>query len=315
MSQTFSQSASTPKIERLVWVLFAVGFLVFILATAWALLRSGLFAEKETVNLFSDHADGLSVGMNVEFNGFPIGRVHKFSLREDGNVTVSLAIDAAQMRWLNGSTRFELQTPLIAIGGGGSKIIIVRDSTDSTPFSHDTIHHLVRPSFMAELNQRIEALWPKIEEFINRLSDDEREGSIQGILASAESTLTKFNTTLKRLNEHATPMEFLLGAQAEKSVQEILLETRDLVADVRAKIISGQEGSVVQLLSTADQAIAALIPTLHNLRDLSGSLAAESPRIGDILSETEESIIQVRLRLNELLNKLGGGPAEPIPLP
>ncbi|MCD8482060.1 MAG: MCE family protein [Verrucomicrobia bacterium] len=109
------QDSPQRKVERLVWLIFSIGCLVFMLATGLALIRSGMFSDKEIVKLLSDHASGLSIGMNVEFNGFPIGRVQNFMLRDDGNVTVVLAMDADQMRWLNGSTRFELQTPPCSI--------------------------------------------------------------------------------------------------------------------------------------------------------------------------------------------------------
>ncbi|MCD8482059.1 MAG: hypothetical protein LR015_04915, partial [Verrucomicrobia bacterium] len=154
---------------------------------------------------------------------------------------------------------------------------------DSSPFSQDTIHTLVRPSFMADLNQRIEKLLPDIENLIARLSDDQREGSISSLLATTEVTIASLGRVLESLEQKDSPLEFLIGAESGQTVQDILLEAHELIADVRTKVISGEQGSIVQVLSTVDATIAAILPSLQHLQEFSAGLQ-RSPRIGDILT-------------------------------
>src|SRR5439155_26153128 len=59
-------------------VMVAAGFTIF------ALYSRGVFEATQRLTLVSDNAEGVSLGMDLTFSGFPIGRVERISLGDDG---------------------------------------------------------------------------------------------------------------------------------------------------------------------------------------------------------------------------------------
>ena len=61
-------------------------------ATLYLLYARGAFETTQTLVLTSDDSEGVTVGMDMTFSGFPIGRVSKLELAPDGNVRIVVAV-------------------------------------------------------------------------------------------------------------------------------------------------------------------------------------------------------------------------------
>src|SRR5438132_47628 len=59
-------------------LMVAVGFVVYVL------YARGVFEARQRLTLVADNAEGVSIGMDLTFSGFPIGRVNRMALDEDG---------------------------------------------------------------------------------------------------------------------------------------------------------------------------------------------------------------------------------------
>jgi phospholipid/cholesterol/gamma-HCH transport system substrate-binding protein len=63
--------------------------------------------------LITDNAEGISVGTDLTFSGFPIGRVRRITLRDDGKVRISVRIPVSEAKWLRESSVFVIEVPLV----------------------------------------------------------------------------------------------------------------------------------------------------------------------------------------------------------
>ena len=97
-------TAAQARAERRLQVRAAL----LLLATVALLVCSGLylmwirgaFEETQRLILLSDDAEGVQVGMDMTFAGFPIGRVRSFGLGEDARVRIVVDVPVKDIKWL-----------------------------------------------------------------------------------------------------------------------------------------------------------------------------------------------------------------------
>src|SRR5437868_9332185 len=80
---------------------------------AYVLYERGTFEQTQRLRLIADNAEGISVGTDLTFSGFPIGRVRRITLREDGKVRISVRVPASEAKWLRESSIFVIDVPLV----------------------------------------------------------------------------------------------------------------------------------------------------------------------------------------------------------
>jgi len=88
-------------------ILVAGGFLLYVL------FARGVFEQTQRVILIADNAEGVRVGMDLTFSGFPIGTVRRITLRDDGKVRISVRVPVTEAKWLRQSSVFVLDVPLV----------------------------------------------------------------------------------------------------------------------------------------------------------------------------------------------------------
>ena len=95
-----------------VTVMIAAGFVLYVLDAR------GVFEQTQRLYLIADNAEGISVGTDLTFAGFPIGRVRRIRLRDDGKVRISVRVPLDDAKWLRATSVFVIDVPLV----GGAKL-------------------------------------------------------------------------------------------------------------------------------------------------------------------------------------------------
>ena len=99
----------TPVVETLRPVahlqLKAMALLLFTLALIvgsglYLLYARGAFEPTQTLVLTADDSEGVVVGMDMTFSGFPIGRVRRIELSDDGNARIVVDVPRKDAHWL-----------------------------------------------------------------------------------------------------------------------------------------------------------------------------------------------------------------------
>ena len=127
-----------------------VGLLVLLVAAsaAYLLYARGVFEPSQRLVLMADDAEGVTVGMDLTFAGFPIGRVRAIELAADGTTRIVIDVPRKDARWLRESSVFTLtrgllgNTNLRAFSGvlsdpplpaGAERRVLVGDATAEIP--------------------------------------------------------------------------------------------------------------------------------------------------------------------------------------
>jgi phospholipid/cholesterol/gamma-HCH transport system substrate-binding protein len=94
--------------------LLLVLFAAMVAGTALYLLYArGAFERTQRLVLVAEDAEGVRVGMDLTFAGFPVGRVRTIELGVDGNARIVLDVPRKDAHWLRESSVFTLVRGLV----------------------------------------------------------------------------------------------------------------------------------------------------------------------------------------------------------
>src|SRR2546430_2677282 len=88
-------------------LMVAIGFVVYVL------YARGVFEARQRLTLVADNAEGVSIGMDLTFSGFPIGRVNRMALGEDGRARIDIDVPRKDARWLRTSSVFTIERGVV----------------------------------------------------------------------------------------------------------------------------------------------------------------------------------------------------------
>ena len=86
----------------------------------YLLYARGVFQPTQTLVLMAEDSEGVVVGMDMTFSGFPIGRVRRVELAETGNVRIVIDVPKKDAHWLRTSSIFTLVRGLV--GGDRAEV-------------------------------------------------------------------------------------------------------------------------------------------------------------------------------------------------
>ncbi len=84
-----------------------VAFVLYVLSAR------GFFEDTQRLVLVTDNSEGIRSGMDLSFSGFPVGRVNRVELADDGNVRILIDVPTKDARWLRESSVFTLERSLV----------------------------------------------------------------------------------------------------------------------------------------------------------------------------------------------------------
>ena len=73
----------------------------------------GAFESTQQLVLIAEDSEGVSVGMDMTFAGFPIGRVRRIELAPDGNARILVDVPIKDAHWLRTTSVFALQRGVV----------------------------------------------------------------------------------------------------------------------------------------------------------------------------------------------------------
>ena len=199
-----------------VGMLLAVAGMVAVSLVAYVLYARGLFDDFQRVTLTADDPNGVSgvsAGMDLTFRGFPIGRVRRLSLGDDGKARIHIRVPVSEARWLRTTTIFTLEVPLV----GGAKIRAFTANLQDPPLPDRAERPVLRGDANAEIPLMVATLRSVLEN-VDRMTDTgsslqeslknvrtvtERMAGKQGVLGAAlggEDSARKLLQTIDRAN-------------------------------------------------------------------------------------------------------------------
>ena len=77
-------------------------------SVVYVMYARGAFEATQQLVLVADDSEGVKVGMDMTFSGFPIGRVQRIELDPEGNARIIIDVPQRDAHWLRESSVFTL---------------------------------------------------------------------------------------------------------------------------------------------------------------------------------------------------------------
>lgn len=305
-------AAPAPAPERVAHLEFkAVLLLVFMLllvvgSALFVLYARGAFDATQRLVLMAEDSEGVVVGMDLTFSGFPIGRVRRIELAEDGKARILVDVASKDAHWLRTSSVFTLVRGLV----GGTNIRAYTGLLNDPPLPDGAERTVLLGDAAGEVPKVIAAAKDLIENL----------NSLTGSSGAVGASLANLQTLTQRLNGPGGALTVLLGSEAEAKKLAVTLDrTNSLLArldGLAAKTdtqVFGDKGvlpetraTVVQLnamLGEARTSLKKVDAILVDAQAISGNAKDATADLGALRGEVEASLRKVEGLVNEINRK------------
>jgi phospholipid/cholesterol/gamma-HCH transport system substrate-binding protein len=285
-----------------------IAALVMLVAASvvFVLYARGVFEATQQLVLVADDSEGVVVGMDLTFAGFPIGRVRSVELAEDGKAHIHIDVPEKDARWLRQSSVFTLVRGLV----GGTNLRAYSGILSDPPLPPDAVRTVLRgdsteeiPRLVAavkELVANLTALTAADSEFAQALANLKAttarlngQRGVLGMLFGNERDAQRVVTTLERAN---TLLARLDGLTAKADTQlfgggGVMSEVRDTI--VQLKTLLAETGASLKKVDSI----------LDDAQAVAGNAKSATADLGALRTEVDANLRKIEQMVNELNRK------------
>ncbi len=275
-------------------------------AVFFVLYARGAFDATQRLVLMAEDSEGVVIGMDLTFSGFPIGRVHRIELAETGKVRILVDVAQKDAHWLRTSSIFTLVRGVV----GAPNIRAYTGLLDDPALPDGAVRTVLQGDVSAEIPKVIAAARELIEN-LNTLTGS--GGSVGG-------SLSNIQTLTGRLNGPGGALAVLLGNEqdAKKIVTTLdrtnaLLAKLDGLAGKTDTQVFGNKGvlpearaTIVQLnnlLGEARESIKKVDVVLQDVQAISANARGATADLGALRADVETSLRKIDGLVNEINRK------------
>ena len=273
--------------------------LALVVASAlYVMYARGLFESTQKLVLVSEDSEGVVVGMNLTFSGFPIGRVRRIELAEDGKARIVVDVASKDAHWLRQSSVFTVVRGLV----GGTNIRAYTGVLTDKPLEDGAVRTVLQGDAGAEVPKLIAAAKDLLESVSTLVSK-------QGALGASFGNL---QTLTAKINGPGGALTVLLGGPDEaKKLISTLDRTNALLARVdglAAKAdtqVFGEKGVLPETRAAVVQLNALLGDARVSLKKVDAVLI-EAQAIGANVKDGTSELNLLRGEVEASLRKVDG---------
>lgn len=299
MPNTHESPPSVAHIEAkalLLMVTIAALLLGFLLYVMYA---RGVFESTQRLVLVADDAEGLLVGSDLTFSGFPIGRVQRIELSADGKARLLIDVPKKDARWLRTSSIFTMERGMV----GDTRLRAFSGILSDPPLPENAERTVLRGDTTAEI-PRIVATTRALLENLQAMTDPN---------SSINNTLGHLSIVTKRLTGRYGLLTSLLGseANAQKIITTLdntnaLLARADQLVFGAQGVMSESKATVVELtglLSDARASLKKVDAVLAEAQAASANVREATHDLGTLRTEVEKSLRKATQLVDEINRK------------
>ena len=277
-----------------------LGFMLALIVAAalYVMYARGLFESTQKLVLVSEDSEGVVVGMSLTFSGFPIGRVRRIELADDGKARIIVDVASKDAHWLRQSSVFTMVRGLV----GGTNIRAYTGLLADPPLEDGAVRTVLQGDAGAEVPKLI-ATAKDLLESLNSLV------SSRGALGASFGNL---QTLTAKINGPGGALTVLLGGEAEaKKLITTLDRTNALLAKVdglAAKAdtqVFGDKGVLPETRATVVQLNALLVDARNSLKKVDAVLV-EAQAVGANVKDASGDLNLLRGQVESSLRKVDG---------
>jgi phospholipid/cholesterol/gamma-HCH transport system substrate-binding protein len=266
----------------------------------------GVFEQTQRLVLLVDDSEGVRVGMDLTFSGFPIGRVRGVELSAEGNARILIDVPKKDAHWLRTSSMFTLVRSLVggatlraysgvltdpALPDGAERKVLVGDTAAELPILVASARELI--GNLNRLSAQDSALAASLD---NVKTLTEKMNSPQGALGALAgndidpkriaAALDRVNTLLARLDGMAVKADAqVLGPDG---------------------LVAGSRATVAQLnavLADARSTLKKVDAVLAEAQAVAGNVREGTADLGALRGEVDATVRKVESLVDEVNRK------------
>ena len=161
-------------------------FTLIVAAALYVMYARGLFESSQRLVLVSEDSEGVVVGMNMTFSGFPIGRVRRIELADDGKARIVVDVASKDAKWLRKSSVFTVVRGLV----GGTNIRAYTGVLTDPPLEDGAVRTVLQGDAGAEVPKLIAAAKDLLESVSSLVSS---QGALGASFGNIQTLTAKIN--------------------------------------------------------------------------------------------------------------------------
>ena len=304
-----SEPAATKPVEHLelkATVLLIFTALLVAGSAVYLLYARGFFEPTQTLVLVTDDSEGVVVGMDMTFSGFPIGRVRRVELAETGNVHIVVDVAKKDAHWLRTSSIFTLVRGLV----GGTNIRAFTGILTDPPLPDGAQRPVLRGDATAELPRVLAAAKETLENLSAITAQD----------AALRTSLANLRDVTEKLKGPRGALGAVFGNEADAQKLVVALDRANaLLARLDGMVgkadtqVFGPEGVVKEARATVVQLNGLLAETRTSLKKvdavlveaqgISANVRGATTDLGALRADVDANLRKIEGMINELNRK------------
>ena len=270
------------QIERRAnWLLLLIAGLVagFVL---YVMVARGVFESTQQLVLISDDSEGVIVGMDLTFSGFPIGRVRRIELAADGMARMVVDVPHKESHWLRTSSIFTLERGMM----GDTRIRAYSGIMNDPPLPPDSERTLLRGDTSAEMPRLIASARALLENLETMTAAE----------SPLNASLGQLKATTERMNGRYGVLTGVMGGDDNaKMIIQTLERTNSLLAKTEQRVFD--KGGV---MDKTQATLASSRAALDQLQSVLGDTRNTLKNVDAVLAEAQAVGSNVRLASADL---------------
>jgi phospholipid/cholesterol/gamma-HCH transport system substrate-binding protein len=248
----------------------AAGFILY------ALYARGVFEATQRITLIADNAEGVSLGMDLSFSGFPIGRVERISLADDGRARIEIEVPSRDAKWLRTTSIFTLERGIV----GGARIRAFSGNLQDPPLPDGAERPVLRGDTQEEIPRMVATL-RSILENVEQLT---------GSAGALQASLEQVRTVTERVGGRHGALGAVLGNEDDaKKVVAAIERANALLASVTVltQRVDGMVGRADQRVLGPGGVLEGTQRAVDQANTILGELRESLKRVDRILADAQ----------------------------
>jgi phospholipid/cholesterol/gamma-HCH transport system substrate-binding protein len=265
-------------------------------AALYLMYARGVFEQTQRLVLPVDDSDGVRVGMDLTFSGFPIGRVQRVELSPEGTARILIDVPKKDAHWLRESSMFTLVRSLV----GGASLRAYSGVLTDPPLPDGA----ERKVLVGDTAAQLPVLLASAQELIANLN---RLTAEQSALAT---TLANLQTLTEKLNGPQGAAGALLGKDLDPKkiagtvdrVNALLARLDGMAAKADAQVL-GPAGLLPETRAAVVQLQAVLADARGTLKKVD-ALLVEAQAVAGNVREGTTDLASLRREVDATVRKV-----------
>lgn len=287
------------------YLLLALFVLLLAAFVLYVMHARGMFEEKRHYVLLAENSEGVSVGMDMTFAGFAIGRVAKIELGQDGRAHIHVEVPVKDAHWLRTSSVFTLERGLV----GGAKLRVFTGILDDPPLPDGARREVLIGDATAGVPQLVATMRELLD---NLKAMTAAEAPLNASLAKLNDSLSHVQQITGRMRGKEGALPLLVGEAGARQILAALERTNQLLAETQHKI-TGEAGlldashaavsELHRLLADARASLAKVDATLDEAQKIAANARLASEDLDALRAEVEASLRRISGLVEEVNRK------------